>query len=720
MKSRQQLKDIFVTGAIPTQQDYAEVFDSYRHITDSIPQSAVAGLAEALANVQGGSASHSHAIADTTGLQSALDSKAAASHTHEIDDIDSLATTLQSLQNAVATPASHSHAIADTTGLQSALNSKAAANHTHSDLETAISGKAAASHSHAIADTTGLQSALDSKADSDHSHSGYAAASHTHAISNITNLQSTLNGKAAANHTHSISDITGYTAGVHVDHHIYVYEGSGSFNFLPESVGVPFEANTLYFLDLYGSNMPDSGGAITLDSEPVYIRQYISDSQELDVPLSPSHITNHYDPTSFTFRVVIFYSGNNKLYFVSGSTFNHDVVYAAADQGVLTELNINGTTYTIPSAPDPVSVTPVVTSGTKIATIDGTDIFAPEAQQSGGSSDNAADLLEALVWAQFGKDTNATGNCSIPVLLQGGDAPCDLYYYPPSGESETIGYGLQDHCRFFYNGKFFSNFTPSDLQYDGYYTILDTAGYSGSNCVYWKFLPNIVNSHISSGSIYRCLPIWADYDSPDTSLVADGVYFRHKRLSDSYGNTSDGDLVMCLVQNGTPYNIDDPNLPYFLGDMRNIWLESYDPSGMGGTCAYQLRGHDLVYFNGKWFSTYGGSFEYDDNAGDFRDPTIRTTTVDGNGDEIPLYPFYYFGSSDTVDDYASLVSSYGLEDLGSATVHLCQVFALPAFEPAQASDSHVPLWWDNPETGIFERILAPASLFPDNGPMIIF
>jgi Phage tail repeat like len=50
------------------------------------------------------------------------------------------------------TPATHSHAIADTTGLQAALDAKQAAG-----------SYAAASHSHAIADTTGLQAALDAK-----------------------------------------------------------------------------------------------------------------------------------------------------------------------------------------------------------------------------------------------------------------------------------------------------------------------------------------------------------------------------------------------------------------------------------------------------------------------------------------------------------------------------------------------------------------------------
>ncbi|CAB4140445.1 Phage tail repeat like [uncultured Caudovirales phage] len=69
--------------------------------------------------------SHSHVIADVTGLQTALDGKQAAGS---------------------YAPASHSHVIGDVTGLQ-----------------TALDGKAATSHTHAIADVTGLQTALDGK-----------------------------------------------------------------------------------------------------------------------------------------------------------------------------------------------------------------------------------------------------------------------------------------------------------------------------------------------------------------------------------------------------------------------------------------------------------------------------------------------------------------------------------------------------------------------------
>lgn len=65
--------------------------------------------------------------------------------------------------------AEHDHAIADVTGLQAALDAKAASSHSHAisdttGLQTALDAKAASSHSHAISDTTGLQTALDAKA----------------------------------------------------------------------------------------------------------------------------------------------------------------------------------------------------------------------------------------------------------------------------------------------------------------------------------------------------------------------------------------------------------------------------------------------------------------------------------------------------------------------------------------------------------------------------
>ena len=76
------------------------------------------------------------------------------------------------------------------TDLQSALDGKAAVSHSHAisnvtGLQTALDGKAAISHSHAITHVTGLQAELDSKSD----------VGHGHAISDTTGLQTELDGK---------------------------------------------------------------------------------------------------------------------------------------------------------------------------------------------------------------------------------------------------------------------------------------------------------------------------------------------------------------------------------------------------------------------------------------------------------------------------------------------------------------------------------------------
>jgi hypothetical protein len=94
-------------------------------------------------------------------------------------------------------PSTHSHAVADVSGLQAALDAKAAQAHTHAisavtGLQDALDAKAAASHTHAISAVTGLQAALDGK----QAAGSYAAASHTHAISGVTGLQTALDGKA--------------------------------------------------------------------------------------------------------------------------------------------------------------------------------------------------------------------------------------------------------------------------------------------------------------------------------------------------------------------------------------------------------------------------------------------------------------------------------------------------------------------------------------------
>jgi hypothetical protein len=143
---------------------------------------------------------HSHAIASITGLQAALDAKlddsqATAFGLALIDDIDAAgARTTLGLGTAATQPSTafaaavHGHTIAETTGLQAALDAKlddsqatafglsllddvnAADARTTLGLGTAATQPstafATAVHGHTIADTTGLQAALDAKAPS--------------------------------------------------------------------------------------------------------------------------------------------------------------------------------------------------------------------------------------------------------------------------------------------------------------------------------------------------------------------------------------------------------------------------------------------------------------------------------------------------------------------------------------------------------------------------
>ena len=67
----------------------------------------------------------------------------------------------------------HTHTIANVTGLQDALDAKA----TSEALTSGLAGKANIEHTHEIADVDGLQTALNGKAATDHTHSNYATTS---------------------------------------------------------------------------------------------------------------------------------------------------------------------------------------------------------------------------------------------------------------------------------------------------------------------------------------------------------------------------------------------------------------------------------------------------------------------------------------------------------------------------------------------------------------
>ncbi|NKG21121.1 hypothetical protein [Paeniglutamicibacter terrestris] len=199
---------------------------------------------------------HTHTIANVTGLQAAID---AAGGTPDWDDVADKPLTFTPTIGATSTtavagndprltdsrtPLAHSHAIANVTGLQAAIDAKqatgdyatntaltaglatkAGTTHSHATsdvtgLDTALSGKAATSHTHTIANVTGLQGALDAKqASGDFATntaltSGLAtkaATSHAHATSDVTGLDTALSGKAATSHTHTASQVSDST-----------------------------------------------------------------------------------------------------------------------------------------------------------------------------------------------------------------------------------------------------------------------------------------------------------------------------------------------------------------------------------------------------------------------------------------------------------------------------------------------------------------------------
>jgi hypothetical protein len=124
-----------------------------------------------------------------------------------LDTLAEIAAQLQDDSSAVAAltttvagkaAVSHGHDIADVTGLQTALDTKA-------DLvpmAAALADKADNAHIHSVADVTGLQTALDSKSDTQHAH----------VIADVTGLQASLNSKASSSHNHAYADISDLNA----------------------------------------------------------------------------------------------------------------------------------------------------------------------------------------------------------------------------------------------------------------------------------------------------------------------------------------------------------------------------------------------------------------------------------------------------------------------------------------------------------------------------
>lgn len=149
---------------------------------------------------------HTHTISAVSGLQAALDNKAALIHTHLIADVSGLQSALNSKSDN-----GHTHAISAITNLQTTLDGKAASSHVHAisdvtNLQTSLDGKAATSHAHVINDVTGLQAALDSKSATGHLHDDRYYTE--------TEVDTLLAGKAASSHSHIASSIVDFAEAV--------------------------------------------------------------------------------------------------------------------------------------------------------------------------------------------------------------------------------------------------------------------------------------------------------------------------------------------------------------------------------------------------------------------------------------------------------------------------------------------------------------------------
>lgn len=191
---------------------------------------------------------HSHAIADVTGLQTALDGKASSTHSHAQSDVTGLSTTLAAKADLVGgkVPQSQipSAALTDYLGevaSQAAMLALVGARGdwcTRTDLGTdwqliaddasllaswrehtypASPVQSVAGRTGAVTLTTsdltdmtsvGVSLATASDASAARTAISAAASTHSHAISDVTNLQTTLDGKAASTHSHAISDVT--------------------------------------------------------------------------------------------------------------------------------------------------------------------------------------------------------------------------------------------------------------------------------------------------------------------------------------------------------------------------------------------------------------------------------------------------------------------------------------------------------------------------------
>ncbi len=111
-------------------------------------------------------------------------------------------------------PLGHGHAIADTTGLQTALDAKlasAAAASTYLSIANAASTYSVLGHSHTIVNVTGLQTALDAKLASTTAASTYSLLGHGHGVGDVIGLQDVLDSLGTVKEIDLSGGATGFS-----------------------------------------------------------------------------------------------------------------------------------------------------------------------------------------------------------------------------------------------------------------------------------------------------------------------------------------------------------------------------------------------------------------------------------------------------------------------------------------------------------------------------
>ena len=213
------------------------------------------------AGIGAAASSHTHTIANVTGLQTALDGKAASSHTHTKDQVGlgNVDNTADSVKNVAMATKLQTYK-SDSSGTYGAdyplfaqwdsngktvnmvctgytvrVQSAATADSANAVAWGNVSGKPStytpSAHTHtksqitdfptSIKNPTSLSIQLNGGTATTYDGStaksinitpagiGAAASAHTHTIANVTGLQTALDGKAASSHTHTIANVTG-------------------------------------------------------------------------------------------------------------------------------------------------------------------------------------------------------------------------------------------------------------------------------------------------------------------------------------------------------------------------------------------------------------------------------------------------------------------------------------------------------------------------------